>query len=79
MQYTLLTAALGLASLSSASAISNNARSSSLLKLPVTAVHKSSALSKRQNDVNVINSAQGTSYLVDGEFGSLCTPFFICA
>ena len=63
------------ASLSSASAIYNTTRSSSLIRFPVTAVaNKTSHWSKRQNDVNLVNSFHG-DFLIDSEFRSLRTRF----
>jgi hypothetical protein len=71
MQYALLIASFGLATLSSASAISNVARDLSLLRLPVTAVRNAAQLSKRQDSVGLTNHAHGTTYLVNGVYFDL--------
>jgi hypothetical protein len=66
MQYTLFTAALGLATLSSASVTSNAPRDASHIRLSVNAVHKSS-LSKRHDEVQLQNSRHGILYYIDGK------------
>jgi hypothetical protein len=67
MLYTLLTVALSLTPLSSASTLPNGRDVSSLLRLPITAVNKASQLvSKRQDNVPLINE-NGTWYLIQRE------------
>lgn len=68
MQYTLLTAALGLTAFSSASVISNTVRGSpSILSLPLSAA-KRADFSKRYDNALLPNSEHGTRYLIHGEF-----------
>jgi hypothetical protein len=67
MLYTLLTVALSLTPLSSASSVPSSRDVSSIIRLPITAVNKASQLvSKRQDNVPLINE-QGVWYLIQRE------------